>query len=162
MIVGKSPPWAVLPGPPGKSVSPENRIGQSFQEEADRAHRVARRVDGVEAQLADLDDVAVGDHPVVGRQHRGVLAADADFEAGVAGGGDRPDVVEMAVGGEHPADPGGLGDGDDQVVLAGGVEEDGLARSLVPQDEHVVLPRADHELVEADAGILEVGRSLRD
>jgi hypothetical protein len=27
MIVGKSPPWAVLPGPPGKSVSPEKRIG---------------------------------------------------------------------------------------------------------------------------------------
>jgi len=46
---------------------------------------MARSVDGVEAQVADLDDVAVGDHPVVARQHRGVVAADADVEAGVAG-----------------------------------------------------------------------------
>jgi len=40
---------------------------------------------------------------------------------------------------------------------SGGVEEDPLARPLVPQDEHVVLPRAHHDLVEPDAGVLKVG-----
>ena len=117
---------------------------------------MAGRVDGPQPQVTDLDDVAVGDDPVVAREHVGVVPGDADVEAGVAGGGDRPDVVEVAVGGEHPADAGGPGDGDDQVVLVGGVEEDGLARRLVPQDEDVVLPGPDDELVEADAGVLEM------
>jgi len=46
-------------------------------------------------------------------------------------------------------------------VFVGGVEEDGVPRPLVPQDEDVVLPGAHDELVEADAGVLEMGRTVR-
>jgi hypothetical protein len=65
----------------------------------------------------------------------------------------------VTVGREHPPDAGRPAHLEQQLVLVGGVQEDGLPGRLVPHDEHVVLERADDELVDADVGVLEVGRS---
>ena len=67
---------------------------------------MAGRVDRAQAQIADLDHVVVGNREVVRRQHLGVFGRDADVDAGVAHLGDRLDVVEVAVGGEHAAHAG--------------------------------------------------------
>ena len=66
MIVGKSPPSKlVLPGPPGNSVSPLNRIGVPSTRKQIEPCGVAGRVDGVQAQPADLDDLVVVEEHVV-------------------------------------------------------------------------------------------------
>ena len=88
---------------------------------------MAGRVDRAQAQVADLDHVVVGDHEVVGREHLGVLGRDADVDPGVAHRGDGLDVVEVAVGGEDPPDPGGLAHLEEQLVLVGRVDEDRVA-----------------------------------
>ena len=66
------------------------------------------------------------------------------------------DVVEVAVGGEHPADAGGPADLEQQLVLVGGVDEHRVAVLLVADDEHVVLVRADDDLVDPDVRRLVV------
>ncbi len=89
-------------------------------------------------------------------QHLGVLGRDPDVDAGVAHLGDGLDVVEVAVGGEDPPDAGRPGDLEQQLVLVGRVDEHGLARAFVAQDEHVVLERPDDDLVDPDVGGLVV------
>ena len=71
---------------------------------------------------------------------------------GVAHLRDGLDVVEVAVGREHPADAGGACHLEQQLVLVRGVDEDGFARARAPQHEDVVLVRPDDELVDADVG----------
>ena len=124
--------------------------------------RVARRVDRVQAQVADLDHVVVGDDEVVARQHLGVLGGDADVDAGVAHLRDGLDVVEVAVGGEHAPHAGGLRDLEQQLVLVGGVDEHRVAGALVAQHEHVVLERPDDDLVDPHVGGLVVRQPRRD
>ena len=110
-------------------------------------------------ELADGDHVVVGDHEVVGGQHVGVLARDADVDAGVAHRRDRLDVVPVPVRGEHPAHAGCPAHLEQQLVLVGGVDDDRLAGALAAHDEHVVLDRPDDELLDADGGGLVVRRS---
>ena len=40
-----------------------------------------------------------------------------------------------------------------ELVLVGGVDDDGVAGALAAHDEHVVLERADDELVDPDVGV---------
>ena len=130
-----------------------------LEQERGGAGRVARVVDGAELDLADGDDVVVGDHEVVGGQHVGVLARDPHVDAGVAHRGDGLDVVPVPVRGEHPPDAGGPAHLEEQLVLVGRVDDDGLAGALAADDEHVVLDRADDELLDPDGGGLVVRRS---
>ncbi len=58
---------------------------------------MARGVDRVQAQIADLDHVVVGDREVVCRQHLRVLGRDADVDARVPHLRHGLDVIEMAV-----------------------------------------------------------------
>ena len=147
----------VLPGPPGKRVSPLNTTGWPSSRKQVEPGRVARGVDRAQAQVADLDHVVVGDHEVVGREHRGVLAGDADVDPGVADRGDGLDVVEVAVGGEDPADPGGLADLEQQLVLVGRVDEDGVAGLPWTRRTKTLFSNGpDHELVDPDVGGLVV------
>ena len=153
MIVSKSPPSkVVLPGPPGKRVSPLKRIGMALELEAHRARRVARGVDRVEPQPSDVDHRLVLDHLVVGRQHGGVLGGDAHRVAGVAELGHRLDVVPVPVRLEHPAHPQALAQLEQALVLVGGVEEHGIAGLRAAEDEDVVVDRAHHHLVDLHPG----------
>ena len=104
------------------------------------------RLDMIEFRLDVLDELLVG------------LVRD-DLGAGLREVVAVAHVVPVAVGREHPADPGGPGEGHEQVVLVGRVDDDGLAAAPVADEEHVVVEGPDHELVHPDRGGLEVGRS---
>ena len=101
--------------------------------------------------------LVVGEHEVVGRQHRRVVGRDADVDAGVAHRLDRLDVVEVAVRGEHAAHAGGLAHLEQQLVLVGGVDDDRLTGARAADHEHVVLERPDDQLLDAHRGRLVVG-----
>jgi hypothetical protein len=101
------------------------------------------------AEVADGQHLVVGEHEVVGRQHRRVGAGDPDLDPRVAHGLDGPDVVPVAVGGEHPAHAGGPRDVEQELVLVGGVDDHRFTGARAADDEHVVLERADDELVDA-------------
>ena len=83
---------------------------------------------------------------------RGVLGRDAHRVAGVAQLRHGLDVVPVPVGLEHPAHAEALAQLEQALVLVGGVEEHGVARLGAAQDEHVVVDRAHHDLVDLDAG----------
>ena len=72
MICSKSPPGqlACCPAPPGNRVSPLNRIGWPSSRNDVEPGGVAGVVDGAQAEVADRDHLVVGDHEVVGREHR--------------------------------------------------------------------------------------------
>ena len=149
----------VLPAPPGKSVSPLNTTGwPSMRKQVDPGVWPGR-VDRAQPEAPDLDHVVVGDREVVGGEHRGVVGGDPDVDAGVADRLHRLDVVPVAVGREHPADARGPAHLEEQLVLVRGVDEDGVAARLVADDEHVVLERADDDLVDPDVGGLVVRRA---
>jgi hypothetical protein len=110
MIVGKSPPSnVVLPGPPGKSVSPVNSSG------------VFSRAKEIEP--ADHVDRVVLQEMVVARQHRRVLVADPDVDAGFAYLLDGPNVVPVAVGLENRGDSEAGRHAKQAVVLVRGVDQ---------------------------------------
>ncbi len=105
-------------------------------------------VDHLEPAVADLDDVAVADPAVHGhRQLVGVLGAGDRLGAGRLDDlGERPVVVPVLVGGDHPA----------QAVVAdhrrmcggvvGGVDEHLLVGGAAAQQVDVVVHLADREL----------------
>jgi hypothetical protein len=64
----------------------------------------------------------------------------------------------VAVGLEDAADVERLRQLEQLLVLVGRVEQDGVARRLAAEDEHVVVVRADHELVDLELVVLEVQR----
>ena len=163
MIVSKlASSNVVLPGPPGKSVSPLKHDRVALEQEAGRARRVARRVDRAQAQVADLDHVVVGDHEVVARQHLRVVGGDAHVDARVAHLRDRLDVIEVPVRGEHAPHARALRHVEQQLVLVGGVDDHRVAVALAPQHEHVVLERPDDDLLDAHVGGLVVRQQRRD
>ena len=114
-------------------------------------------VDRAQPQVADRDHVVVGDDEVVGREHAGVVGGDPDVDAGVAHRLDGLDVVPVAVGREHAADARRAAHLEQELVLVGGVDDHRVAAALAPHDEHVVLERADDELVDAHGRRLVVG-----
>ena len=119
-----APGVAVLPGPPGNSVSPLNTHRLALEQEARRPGGVPGRVDGAQPQVADLDHVVVGDHEVVRRAaSRRRLASDPDVDAGVAHGVDGLDVVPVTVRRQDPPHARGPAHLEEQVVLVGGVEQ---------------------------------------
>ena len=153
MIVGKSPPSKlVLPGPPGKRVSPLNSSGWP----SSRKHIepgvwpgvwiVRRRSRPTSITSSSVDDL------VVARQHVGVLGGDADGVAGVAQLGHGLDVVPVAVGLEHLAHAEGRAQLEQALVLVGGVEQDGVAGLGAAHHVDVVVHRAHDDLVDLDAG----------
>ena len=154
MIVGKSPPGnLVAPGPAGEQRVAAEQDGRPLDEEAHRPRRVAGRVDGAQPQAADLDHRVVLEELVVRREHLGVLGRDVDLVAGVAQLGHGLDVVPVAVGLEHRPDAELRAQVEQPVVLVGGVEQHRLARLGAPQDVHVVVDRADDDLVDLEPGV---------
>lgn len=148
MIWPKSAPSVlVLPGPPGKSVSPLKRTGDpSARKHMDPG--VARREEGVQPQAADVDHRVVLEDEVIGVQLGRVLGGDADLVPGVAHRGDSLDVVPVAMGLEHLAHVESPAELEQLLVLVGGVDQDRFARRPTAQHEHVVLERPDHDLVD--------------
>ena len=123
------PSNVVLPGPPGKRVSPLNSTG--WPSSGSTSSRACGRACG--------SCGGAGRRPRSRRRRRG--------RSRRTGASRRPrwrsptsmpasrtavdglDVVEVAVGGEHPADAGGLADLEQQLVLVGRVDEDRVAAS---------------------------------
>ena len=102
MIVAKSPPSKfVLPGPPGKSVSPVKSSGVFFEREADAARACGRACAPCAGAGGRLVHGVVIEQVVVAGQHAGVLVANPHVDAGFAHRFDRADVVPVAVGLEH-------------------------------------------------------------
>ena len=64
----------------------------------------------------------------------------------------------MAVGLEHPPHAEALGQLEQLLVLVGGVEQHGVAGLPAAQHEHVVVVRADHELVDLEPVVVLVQR----
>ncbi len=116
-----------------------------------------RREDGAQPEPADLDHRVVLEHEVVGGEHGGVGGSDADLVAGVAHGRDRLDVVPVAVGLEHLADPEGLAQLEQALVLVGGVEQHGVAGLAAADDVDVVVHRPDRDLGDLRLRVAEVG-----
>ena len=161
MIVSKSAfSNDVLPGPPGNSVSPVNSSGVSAERERDRSGGVAGVVDCVQPEAADLDHLGVVDEDVVAdlAEHGSVERRDGDLVAGLAHGGDRLDVIPVTVGFEHSLDAETLAQLEELFVLVGGVEQHRFARREAAHDEHVVLIRPDHHLVDLDVSVRPVQR----
>ena len=117
-------------------------------------------VDGVEAQPADLDDLGVVEEHVVADvgQLRRVELRHRDLVAGLADRRHGLDVVPVAVGLEHPADAEALAQLEQLFVLVGGIDEHGVAGPPAAHDEHVVVVRADHDLVDLDVAVDPVQR----
>ena len=126
--------------------------------EADGALGVAGRVDGVQAEPADLDHLGVVEEDVVAEvaEAGSVELGDGHLVAGLAHGRDGLDVVPVAVGLQHPPHPEALGQLQQLLVLVGGVEQDGVTGLLAPQHEHVVVVGTDHELVDLEADVVDV------
>ena len=118
---------------------------------------MARVVDGPQAQVAERDHFVVGQHEVVGGQHRGIVGGDADVDPGVTDRLDRLDVIPVSVGREHPTDTRGLADLEEQLVFVGGVDDDRVAGALASDDKDVVLERTDDQLLDPDRRGLVVG-----
>ena len=140
----------VLPGPPGKRVSPVNSRGVPSTAKhiepgvwpgvAMVAIR-SRPTSSTERVLEDL--VVGGEHARVGRGH-------GDVDPGVADGLDGLDVVPVPVGLHHLADVEGRAQLEQLVVLVGRVDQEGLAGGPAPDDVDVVVHRPDHEPVDLD------------
>ena len=104
--------------------------------------------DRVEAQVADLDHVVVGDHEVVAGQHLGVVGGDPDVDPGVAQASTAwmwsqwPCVVSTrrTPVARHTSSS-------SSCSLAASMMH-GLAGARAAHDEHVVLERSDDELVD--------------
>ena len=133
----------MAPGPPENRVSPVKTTPRSGHREADRAGRVAGRVQHVHLRARDLEHLAVAQvavglvpavhevpqHAVVGvQQHRG---ADPLGELGRAA-----DVVVVGVG---------AGDGDDGAVADGRGDGVGVVRRV--EDEHLVVVAEQPDVV---------------
>ena len=160
-MVAKSPPSnVVLPGPPGNSVSPLNRIGLPATLKQIEPSRVAGGVDGVQADPAHLDDLLVVEEDVVADvlQAGGVEGGDRHLVAGLPHGRHGLDVVPVAVGLEDAPHVERLRQLEELLVLVGGVEQHRVAGLPAAQDEHVVLVGADDELVDLDLLVLVVQR----
>ena len=155
MIVGKSPPGKL--GGAGaareQGVAAEEHRGP-LQAEAHGAGRVPGRQDGVQPEAADLDGRPVLEDEVVGRQHRRVRGGDADLVAGIPHGRHGLDVVPVAVGLEHLANPEPAAQVEQLVVLVGRVEQDGVAGLLAAQHVDVVVHRPDDHLMDLGLAVL--------
>src|SRR3954454_18598431 len=66
--------------------------GVTLEQERRGPRGVTGVVDGAQAEVADRDDLVVGDHEVVGGQHRRVVGRNADVDPRVANRLDRLDV----------------------------------------------------------------------
>ena len=129
----------------------------AVDDEREHAVGVAGRVQGLDAQVAALDDVALRERPVgTARQARclegvrqhgriGVALAHRvevrDVVAVVVGDQDVRDLQAMAVDG-----------GDDRLRRAAGVDEDGAATGVVADDVGVGEPPGLHAALEDHAG----------
>ena len=159
MICSKSPPGRlVLPAPPGNSVSPLNSDRVALEQERRGARRVARVVDRAQPEVADRDHLVVGDHEVVGREHRRrprrrcPTSMPASRIASTAWMWSQwPWVVSTR------RTPVALLTSSRSSCSLAASMIDRLAGALAAHDEHVVLERADDELVDAHGGGLVVG-----
>ena len=129
----------VLPGPPGKRVSPVNSSGVPSTVK----HIEPGVWPGVAMvpmpQPADLQHRAVLEDLVVGGEHAGVGGGDGHVDPGVAHGLDRLDVVPVAVGLDHLAHAEGSAQLEEFVVLVGRVDRGGTRPSPAAHDVDVVV-----------------------
>ena len=138
----------VLPGPPGKRVSPVNRSGVPST-----AKHIEPGVCPGVAMVAirsrpTSEDRFVLEDLVVGREHARIGCGHRHVDSGIADSLDSLDVVPMAVGLHHLADVEGLAQLEQLVVLVGGVDQHRVACRPAPHDVDVVVDGADHQAVD--------------
>ena len=139
----------VLPGPPGKRVSPLNRIGWPSSRKHMEPGVWPGVVDGAQPQVADLDHRrrrgSRSRRPGASRRRRRRSRRRCRRRAPPATAwmwSQWPWVVSTRA---HAGRPAQL---EQQLVLVGGVDEHGVAGALAAHDEHVVLERPDDQLVD--------------
>ena len=121
-------------------------------------------VDRAQAQSTDFDHLIVVEEDVVSHvsEHRRVERGDCYFEAGFAHGGYGLNVIVVAVRLEDSANSESRTQLEQLLVFVGGVDQDGVSGLATAHHEHVVVVRADHQLVHFDCCIVPVegvGRS---